>query len=717
MADHVEQAKHCPICKDYSEQPHQLHYGGIACFSCRAFFRRAHQKTKSPSFKCKKNSDCDINTKTRRKCQKCRYVLCLKVGMKPEAVLTDDQKKVRFRNSLKKKATPKANSPSYIFDLGDDDDEDDDDEEDPLEIDEGYGDTSGSSTSPVSASSRPRPLRGEHTYEPVEKRLKLEPQPEMTGPPYSFDLTQANSIPPCPVGKMYLDKLIECFLLTSEQSTINKSDFVTELVAYHSGEHILRRQSFFDCIRALGRQFGHFALMNREFLSLPKDDQRKLLARNTPLFIQFILSQYFTAESGFDQISWLLGSHCPHDLSSDVKQSLRRISLKRLNQHLNLFHIGANLDNFKEFTSRVRLPMGKYKCSAVWCHIILFQSDTATYLEDKEKVHSLCQDAALIIPHSAYVFKCSEKPNVPGMIFTAEAMARFFAQNVIWANNENSDDFSSTYFGSSPDSRSPPSSSDESPNVLVPAYSHHEENWLQGQLEKFDVAIRSAPLGEDLMNEFIMYTMDVPLSKTFMPMSMKIFNERFRRVLKIHPEFNNVSQSEQESLWRSNSIYATALTVAYLESCKTGNEQHQFTTGFDDDNTFLDNMIRGRKMKKLTMNIANKFSGILPEEVLENFERLVKNIGELVLHGHETFKLFSLVLLFSDVENSSKLNELRNNYLNVIRRKHNHLYHLEAQHSDVAFGNYMYSRFNASVCDVKELAMIIRKIESYKPPH
>ena len=70
----------CPICKFKSDQPLQFHYGGMACFSCRAFFRRAHQKTKSPNFMCKRNDTCEVTVKTRRRCQKCRYLLCLKNG-------------------------------------------------------------------------------------------------------------------------------------------------------------------------------------------------------------------------------------------------------------------------------------------------------------------------------------------------------------------------------------------------------------------------------------------------------------------------------------------------------------------------------------------------------------------------------------------------------------------------------------------------------------
>ncbi len=35
----------CYVCQEMAKpnQEHSLHYGGIVCFSCRAFFRRAHQ--------------------------------------------------------------------------------------------------------------------------------------------------------------------------------------------------------------------------------------------------------------------------------------------------------------------------------------------------------------------------------------------------------------------------------------------------------------------------------------------------------------------------------------------------------------------------------------------------------------------------------------------------------------------------------------------------
>ena len=47
------------------------------------------------------------------------------------------------------------------------------------------------------------------------------------------------------------------------------------------------------------------------------------------------------------------------------------------------------------------------------------------------------------------------------------------------------------------------------------------------------------------------------------------------------------------------------------------------------------------------MNMANISTGILSNHELENFGRLVKNVGE-ILQDQETLKLFTLALLFSD---------------------------------------------------------------------
>ena len=53
-----------------------------------------------------------------------------------------------------------------------------------------------------------------------------------------------------------------------------------------------------------------------------------------------------------------------------------------------------------------------------------------------------------------------------------------------------------------------------------------------------------------------MYSYGVPLSKRFMATSMATYIERYRMVLKIQPEFNNLSQSQQEKIWKENIPFA-----------------------------------------------------------------------------------------------------------------------------------------------------------------
>jgi hypothetical protein len=97
--------KTCFVCQELAKpgQEHIRNYGGIVCFSCRQFFRRAHQKTKEPNFHCTFGGNCLITVKSRRRCQKCRYDRCLFAGMVPAAVLTDEEKTVRFRKFRQKK--------------------------------------------------------------------------------------------------------------------------------------------------------------------------------------------------------------------------------------------------------------------------------------------------------------------------------------------------------------------------------------------------------------------------------------------------------------------------------------------------------------------------------------------------------------------------------------------------------------------------------------
>ena len=89
----------CPICKEGDAGRHK-HYGGIACISCRAFFRRSVQNDAYKKFNCPNQLQntstgllsCDINSKSWNSCRYCRFHKCLSSGLKVSLVLKSNAK-------------------------------------------------------------------------------------------------------------------------------------------------------------------------------------------------------------------------------------------------------------------------------------------------------------------------------------------------------------------------------------------------------------------------------------------------------------------------------------------------------------------------------------------------------------------------------------------------------------------------------------------------
>ncbi|CAN7987026.1 unnamed protein product [Ixodes hexagonus] len=89
MAGGVEKAelKFCGVCGD---KAFGFNFGALTCESCKAFFRRNAIKNKE--FRCLFKDDCEVNTRTRRFCQRCRLQKCFSIGMKKECILSESEK-------------------------------------------------------------------------------------------------------------------------------------------------------------------------------------------------------------------------------------------------------------------------------------------------------------------------------------------------------------------------------------------------------------------------------------------------------------------------------------------------------------------------------------------------------------------------------------------------------------------------------------------------
>lgn len=90
----------CKVCNEPAAK--HVHYGAMTCFSCRAFFRRSIQNKTAATYVCRRSKNCEINLRTRKNCQFCRYARCIGVGMKPTWVLSEEERHRRFRKNRDK---------------------------------------------------------------------------------------------------------------------------------------------------------------------------------------------------------------------------------------------------------------------------------------------------------------------------------------------------------------------------------------------------------------------------------------------------------------------------------------------------------------------------------------------------------------------------------------------------------------------------------------
>ncbi|KAL3993965.1 Zinc finger C4 type (two domains) family protein [Acanthocheilonema viteae] len=88
----------CMVCGDRSAGKH---YGVMACYGCKGFFRRTIRS--GQSYTCRFMQKCSIDKDQRNACRFCRFQRCLEVGMEPDAIRPDRDIIGKQKNPRRKK--------------------------------------------------------------------------------------------------------------------------------------------------------------------------------------------------------------------------------------------------------------------------------------------------------------------------------------------------------------------------------------------------------------------------------------------------------------------------------------------------------------------------------------------------------------------------------------------------------------------------------------
>ncbi|KAG7158604.1 uncharacterized protein LOC121878292 [Homarus americanus] len=91
--------KRCGVCGDGARS---MHFGGMACDSCKAFFRRSVQSGAYKTFQCPDTETCTISKQNRKICQYCRFKKSQENGMEINWVMSETDRMMLWKNRLAK---------------------------------------------------------------------------------------------------------------------------------------------------------------------------------------------------------------------------------------------------------------------------------------------------------------------------------------------------------------------------------------------------------------------------------------------------------------------------------------------------------------------------------------------------------------------------------------------------------------------------------------
>ncbi|KAK6744081.1 hypothetical protein RB195_011029 [Necator americanus] len=95
----------CLVCGDKASG---YHYNALTCEGCKGFFRRSI--TRRAVYYCKFGQTCDIDMYMRRKCQHCRLEKCMRIGMRAELVIPEEQCRMKREAKLRQRSNTREGS-------------------------------------------------------------------------------------------------------------------------------------------------------------------------------------------------------------------------------------------------------------------------------------------------------------------------------------------------------------------------------------------------------------------------------------------------------------------------------------------------------------------------------------------------------------------------------------------------------------------------------
>jgi hypothetical protein len=124
-----------------------------------------------------------------------------------------------------------------------------------------------------------------------------------------------------------------------------------------------------------------------------------LLKNNIPLYLQYVMARYFSAETGIEQVNWILEGQLITE-SLDEITKLSRISLTEFNSTVQMFPTSETAELYSRYAENIGMfyPFSQH-CSGLVANMLLFYSNDSVLdeLQEPKRISCIFEEAKELV--------------------------------------------------------------------------------------------------------------------------------------------------------------------------------------------------------------------------------------------------------------------------------------------------------------------------------
>ena len=168
-----------------------------------------------------------------------------------------------------------------------------------------------------------------------------------------------------------------------------------DLIQIHQNLKPISLHTFIDQLQTVEALMHNFASSQVAFQNLSQDDKLVLLKSNIPLYLQYITGRYLTADSGLEQLTWILEGNLPTMRTEEVV-NLSSISFDEFVWEQFLFRSSELFGMYSEYLKMIKSFFSfPHYLNGLIANMLLYHTteSTAQQLKDLQAVESLHREA------------------------------------------------------------------------------------------------------------------------------------------------------------------------------------------------------------------------------------------------------------------------------------------------------------------------------------